>query len=107
VAAGFAFGGADLSTLTILFALAGLSVGGIEAMEPTVAADLLPPTTRGTGFGALGAANGIGDLLSSLLVGGLWTGWGAAVGFGFAATFNGLSVVLLLLWAREMKSGGG
>ncbi|MDW7984008.1 MAG: MFS transporter, partial [Acidobacteriota bacterium] len=50
---------------------------------------------RGTGFGALGAANGIGDLLSSLLVGGLWSAFGPAVGFGFAATCNAFSVLLL------------
>jgi len=100
-AAGFAVVGNDLVLLTALFALAGLAVGGIEAMEPTVAAELVPPSLRGTGFGALAAANGIGDLLSSLLVGGLWTAVGPAGGFGFAAACNFTSVVLLFLWSRR------
>jgi sugar phosphate permease len=101
VAAGFAGGRAGtflatLEGLALLFALAGLAVGGIEAMEPTVAAELLPADLRGTGFGALGAANGLGDLLSSLLVGGLWSAFGPSVGFGFAAACNTLSVLLLV-----------
>jgi MFS family permease len=101
VAAGFAGGRvgtflATLEGLALLFALAGLAVGGIEAMEPTVAAELLPADLRGTGFGALGAANGLGDLLSSLLVGGLWSAFGPSVGFGFAAACNTLSVLLLV-----------
>lgn len=112
VAAGFAWGraGTSLATLeglVLLFALAGLAVGGIEAMEPTVAAEFLPADLRGTGFGALGAANGIGDLLSSSLVGGLWSAFGPAVGFGFAATCDALSVLLLVSLFRPAQRPGG
>jgi len=102
VALGFAHVGASMPLLALLFAAAGLAVGGIEAMEPTVSAELLPPTVRGTGFGALGAANGLGDLLSSLLVGALWSAYGPEAGFGFAAFMNGVSVLLLLLWRHRM-----
>lgn len=101
-ALGFARASGDIFLLALLFALAGLAVGGIEAMEPTVSAELLPPEVRGTGFGALGAANGLGDLLSSLLVGALWSAYGPAVGFGFAALMNGTSVFLLFLWRRPV-----
>jgi MFS family permease len=101
-ALGFAYGGASLSLLIALFALAGLAVGGIEAMEPTVSAELLPPSARGTGFGALGAANGLGDLLSSLSVGALWSAYGPEAGFGFAAGMNLLSVALLWSWRRRV-----
>jgi hypothetical protein len=65
-------------------------------MEPTAAAELLPASHRGTGFGALGAANGIGDFLSSTMVGGLRATFGAGFGFGFAAISNLVSVILLL-----------
>lgn len=102
-AGGFAVVGADRVSLTALFALAGLAVGGIEAMEPTVAAELVPRSLRGTGFGALAAANGMGDLLSSLLVGGAWTVLGPAYGFGFAAACNIISVGLLLAWSRHIR----
>lgn len=77
--------------------LAVLAVGGVEALEPTVAAQLLPEELHGTGFGTLGAANGLCDLLSSLLVGGLWSVFGPAVGFGFAAACNLASVLLLAM----------
>jgi MFS family permease len=92
---GFIFVDGQLATLTALFGLAGFAVGGIEAMEPTAAAELLPADYRGTGYGALGAANGIGDFLSSTIVGLLWTSLGAGAGFGFAAAFNLMSVCLL------------
>jgi MFS family permease len=95
-AVGFAGTGAAWISLIIWFIVAGVAVGMIEAMEPTAAAELLPEALRGTGFGALGAANGIGDFLSSALVGGLWTVVGPAAGFGAAALCNLASVVLLL-----------
>jgi len=102
-ALGFVFANGQLSILAGLFALAGLAVGGIEAMEPTNAAELLPADYRGTGFGALGAANGLGDFLSSTLVGALWTAYGAGAGFGLAAVFNLLSIALLLLLKRSFR----
>ncbi len=102
-ALGFVFANGQLSMLAGLFALAGLAVGGIEAMEPTNAAELLPADYRGTGFGALGAANGLGDFLSSTLVGALWTGYGAGAGFGLAAAFNLLSIALLFLLRESFR----
>jgi len=104
VAIGFAYAEANTPLLLLLFALAGLAIGGIEAMEPTVSAELLPASARGTGFGALGAANGVGDLLSSLLVGALWSAYGPEVGFGFAALMNGVSLLLLWLWRGQLMS---
>jgi MFS family permease len=98
----FAYATEDVALLLLLFTLAGLAVGGIEALEPTVSAELLPPAVRGTGFGALGAANGLGDLFSSLLVGALWSAYGPTAGFGFAAVMNGASVLLLLLMRRRI-----
>ena len=102
-AIGFAFANGQIGSLTALFALAGFAVGGIEAMEPTAAAELLPKDYRGTGYGVLGAANGVGDFLSSTAVGGLWASFGAGAGFVFAALFNIVSVVLLLLLRSSFK----
>ncbi len=106
-ALGFALAPGSIPVLTLLFILAGSAIGGIEALEPTVSAELLPPAIRGTGFGALGAANGLGDLLSSLLVGALWSAYGPEVGFGFAALMNGMSVLLLLLLRGRMARPAG
>lgn len=67
--------------LAVMFALGGTGVGIYEAVEDTIAADLLPREIRGSGFGALAIVTGLGDLVSSLLFGWLW----AAVGVGGAA----------------------
>jgi MFS family permease len=99
--AGFAVAD-EAARLIVLFGIAGLAYGGIEAMEPTVAAHVLPSGLRGTGFGALGAANGVGDLLSSVIVGSLWTIVGPAAGFGFAAACSAVSAGgLFILNARK------
>jgi len=42
--------------------------------------DFTDESTAGTAFGVLGEVNGIGDLVSSLMVGLLWTSFGAQWG---------------------------
>lgn len=105
-AIGFVFASAALNVLAPLFMVAGIAVGLVEAMEPTAAAEILPADLRGTGFGALGASNGIGDLLSSTLVGGLWTWWGPAAGFAFAGICNLASVLALVLLRPRIQPNG-
>lgn len=89
VTAGFAWAAAagvtSVWVLGALFAAAGVVNAVQEALEPAAAADLVTDdAVRGTAFGVLGAVNGVGDLLSSVLVGALWAA-GAAWGFGAAA----------------------
>ena len=49
-------------------------------------ADLVPdPSVRGTAYGILGAVNGVGDLVASLLVGLFWTDLAAPAGLLAAA----------------------
>ena len=56
-----------------VFAFSGFYMGFWETVEGSAAAELLPTEVRGVGFGVLATVNGIGDLLSSALVGILWT----------------------------------
>lgn len=70
--------------LAIMFALGGTGVGLYEAVEDAVAAELLPSRIRGSGFGALAVVTGIGDWVSSVVVGWLWTGFGIEVGVIYA-----------------------
>ena len=70
--------------LALLFVLAGVYVGIVDAMERALAADLLPIEQRGVGYGALATANSFGDLLSSIIVGLLW----AHVSFAALAAFG-------------------
>ncbi len=70
--------------LAIMFALGGTGVGLYEAVEDAVAAELLPASIRGSGFGALAVITGMGDLISSIVVGWLWAGFGVKVGVIYA-----------------------
>jgi MFS family permease len=70
--------------LGTLFAAAGLTLAFEDTLESTITAAKVPPELRGTGFGVLATTNGIGDLVSSALVGVLWSAFGPAVGFGCA-----------------------
>jgi hypothetical protein len=49
------------------------------------------------GYGALATANSFGDLLSSIVVGELWTHVSAAAGFTYAAVFTLLGAFFLFL----------
>jgi len=57
---------------SVIFGISGVYMGFWETVESTTAATLLPASVRGVGFGALATVNGIGDVLSSILVGLMW-----------------------------------
>ena len=60
------------------------------------AAELLDPSVRGRGFGLLGLVDGIGDLVSSVVVGILFTVTHPAWGFAYAALLSAAAVIVLL-----------
>ncbi|HVV51390.1 MAG TPA: MFS transporter [Polyangia bacterium] len=66
------FPGASIAKFAIVFGVSGLYMGVWETVESSSAAVFLPSEVRGVGFGALATVNGIGDLLSSVVVGALW-----------------------------------
>jgi len=63
----------NIVNYAFLFMLAGVETGAIDAGERSYAADLLGENNRGTGFGVLSTVNGIGDFISSVTAGILWT----------------------------------
>lgn len=71
--------------LLLLFVASGVYIAAEEVAEKAVAVELLPSAVRGTGLGVLAAANGIGDFVSSAMVGVLWSAWPEAPAVGFAA----------------------
>ncbi|MDE3110407.1 MAG: MFS transporter [Acidobacteriota bacterium] len=97
--AGFIFERPTLAALAVLFALAGVHGGFQDSLEKSLAAEVLPRANRGSGFGVLAASNGLGDVVSSMVVGALWTAVSPAAGFAYAAVFTGLGAVLIL-WLR-------
>jgi MFS family permease len=75
----------SLWLLAIIFILAGLYVGTEEALEDSLSAELVPKEQHGMAFGTLAAVNAVGDFLSSLLVGFLWSAFNIQTAFSFSA----------------------
>jgi MFS family permease len=79
-----------------LFVLAGIYVGTEEALEDSLAAELIPKEQHGMAFGTLAAVNAVGDFLSSLVVGFLWSAVSAKAAFSFSAVLFFLGAILIL-----------
>jgi MFS family permease len=95
--AGFIFTRPTLLVLVVLFGLAGMHDAFQQSLEKSLAAELLPRTVRGSGFGVLAAANGVGDLVSSVVVGALWSAVSPAAGFLFAGIFAATGAAIISL----------
>jgi MFS family permease len=87
---------ASLWLLGGLFVLAGIYVGTEEALEDSLAAELIPKEQHGMAFGTLAAVNALGDFLSSLVVGFLWSAVSAKAAFSFSAVLFFLGAILIL-----------
>lgn len=96
--AGFIFERPTLPVLAILFGLAGIHIGVAQSLEKSAAAEILPEANRGSGFGVLATVNGIGDLVSSVVVGALWSSVSATAGFAYAGFFALLGAILIYRW---------
>jgi MFS family permease len=87
-----------LPLLAIIFVLGGLYLGTEEALEDSLAAELIPREQHGMAFGTLAAVNAVGDALSSLAVGFFWSAVSVRAAFSFSAVlfFLGAWVILRL-----------
>jgi len=86
----------SLWLLGIIFALAGLYFGTEDALEDSVAAELVPKEQHGMAFGALAAVNAVGDFLSSLLVGFLWSAVSVQAAFATSTVLFFAGAILIL-----------
>lgn len=102
-----AFATPSLPLLVGLFVVAGLVIGIEETIEGVLCAKLVDKNLRGSAYGALAATNGIGDMISSSLVGVLWTAANPTVAFGFAAVACALGTLALLIVVRPEASDSG
>jgi MFS family permease len=88
-----------------VFVLSGVLAAVQDTVEGAAVADLVPVASRGSAYGALAAVNGVGDLLSSLIVGGLWKWFSPMLAFGVAAVLAADGAILMLTFrptaARE------
>lgn len=92
----FAFGSANVAVLAGLFVAVGASTALVETGEGAHAAELLDPAIRGRGFGLLGLVEGVGDLVSSVVVGVLFTVTRPVWGFVYATVLSAAGVAALL-----------
>ena len=88
----------SLWLLAVIAILAGLYIGTEEALEDSVAAELVPKEQHGMAFGTLAAVNAVGDFVSSLLVGFLWSAFSVQAAFSTSAIlfFAGAMLILRL-----------
>ncbi|WP_321969175.1 MFS transporter [Paraburkholderia tropica] len=72
--------------LAVIFFIAGLYVAVQEALESTVASEMVQPDTLTISYGALGTVNGVTKFVSSALVGTVWTAVSPTCAFVLAAS---------------------
>jgi MFS-type transporter involved in bile tolerance (Atg22 family) len=89
----------------VIFVLAGLYVGTEEALEDSLSAELVPKEQHGMAFGTLAAVNAVGDFLSSLLIGFLWSAFNVQTAFTASAILF-FAGALLILRLREPPAFG-
>jgi MFS family permease len=82
-------------TFALIFVLGGIYVGVEETLEDSLCAELVEEDHHGMAFGVLATVNGIGDLISSIVVGALWSAFGTTVAFGYSAVLFVLGALLV------------
>ena len=88
----------SLPLLAVIFAIAGLYKGTEDALEDSLAAEYVPKEQHGMAFGTMAAVNAVGDFLSSVVVGALWSAFSVQAAFGTSAVlfFAGAFLILRL-----------
>lgn len=93
------------SPLIVLLGVAlwGLHMGFTQGIFAAIIADVTPPEWKGTAFGLFNLASGVFVLLASLVAGGLWDGFGAAVTFYTGAALSLSALMMLALLYRNLR----
>ncbi len=92
--------------LGVVFVLAGGAYAAQQSLERAIAADLVPVEVRSTGFGMLATVNGIGDLISSVVVGALWTAFSPRVAFTFSLALTCAGAIITAVALRPPRQIG-
>lgn len=90
--------------LGVVFVLGGTYVAIEETLEDSLCAELVDKTQHGMAFGVLATVNGLGDFLSSVIVGALWTAFGTAIAFGYSLLLFLAGAGLILRIADRTKT---
>jgi MFS family permease len=93
----------NIASLGAIFILGGVYVAMEETLEDSFCAELVGVEHHGMAFGTLATVNGVGDFLSSIVVGTLWTWAGTGVAFGYSAVLFAAGAVLVLRLPQPQK----
>ena len=96
-----------IGLLAIIFILSGMHVAIGETLEDSFCAELVGEEQHCMAFGVLATVNGVGDFLSSIIVGVLWTAAGTRVAFGYSAVLFFLGALLVLRTRPAATDGHG
>jgi MFS family permease len=86
----------SLWLLGLIFILAGLYIGTEEALEDSLAAEIVPKEQHGMAFGTLAAVNAGGDFISSMVIGFLWSAVNVQTAFAVSAILFSIGAILIL-----------
>ncbi len=103
---GFVLVPVNLVAYGVLFAMCGLFIAAEDTLESALAGEMVEEDSRALGFGALATMNGVGDLVSSVMIGFIWTFVGYSAGFMVAAVIAAAGT-LLLVWTTRNPHGSG
>lgn len=94
-----------LPTLVLVFGIGGIYVAMEETLEDSLCAELVKKESHGMGFGVLATVNGIGDFLSSVIVGFLWTAIGVKTAFAYSTVLfiAGALIIFTSQFAGQTK----
>jgi MFS family permease len=85
----------SLALLAVIFVIAGLYKGTEDALEDSLAAEFVPKEQHGMAFGTLAAVNALGDFLSSIAVGALWSAFNVQTAFATSAILFLIGAILI------------
>jgi MFS family permease len=101
---GFVIAPVNLLTFGILFGMCGLFIAAEDTLEGALAGEMVDEESRALGFGALATMNGVGDLISSVMIGFIWAFIGYSAGFMVAAVI-GTAGTVMLIWTTRDRPG--
>ena len=84
-----------LWTMGTVFVIGGIYIAIEETLEDSMCAELVDESHHGMAFGVLATVNGIGDFISSVVVGILWSTLGTDIAFSYSAALFFLGAVVV------------
>ncbi|MDQ2868448.1 MAG: MFS transporter [Verrucomicrobiota bacterium] len=82
-------------TLGLIFLIGGIYAAMEETLEDSLCAELVDESHHGMAFGVLATVNGVGDSLSSIVVGALWSAFGTTIAFSYSVVLFFAGAILV------------